>query len=113
MSQAPTHAIHGEGESHGTFASYIIGFIIAAVLTVAAFAAVMMHAMSPGVTLGVITVLAVIQIFVHLVYFLHMNGSSSQSWNLTAFVFAVACVLIVVGGTIFILHDTSMNMMSR
>ncbi|GBQ92439.1 cytochrome o ubiquinol oxidase subunit IV [Asaia krungthepensis] len=111
MSQASTH--QHEGESHGSFASYIIGFVIAAILTVAAFAIVEMHLMSPGMTFGVIAALAVVQIFVHLIYFLHMNSSSSQSWNNTAFAFAVICVLIIVGGTVFIIHDVSMNMMSR
>ncbi|AQS87124.1 cytochrome o ubiquinol oxidase subunit IV [Neoasaia chiangmaiensis NBRC 101099] len=115
MSQAPTTVMtNGEsGESHGSYASYLIGFVISVVLTAAAFAAVMMHVISPGATVGVIAFLAVVQIVVHMVFFLHMNGSSEQSWNLMAFCFAVACVLIIVGGTLFILHDTSINMMSR
>lgn len=114
MSHASSSASHDEhGESHGSFGSYLVGFVIAVVLTAAAFAAVMMHAMSPGVTIGVISALAVVQIFVHVIYFLHMNGSSAQAWNRICFFFAIGCCLIIVFGVLFVMHDTSMNMMSR
>lgn len=111
MSQVHTEN-HGEG-SHGSFASYIVGFVLAAILTLAAFALADMRYFSPVLTIGLLAGLAVVQIVVHLRYFLHMNLNSSQSWNNTAFGFAVVCLAIIVGGTLFIMHDVSMNMMSR
>ena len=105
--------ISSSGESHGSVGSYLTGFVLAVILTVAAFGIVMSHAMSPSGTVGAIALLAVIQIVVHLVYFLHMNGSSAQRWNVMAFVFTVLSVIVLVAGTIFIMHDTSINMMSR
>ncbi|UYH52115.1 cytochrome o ubiquinol oxidase subunit IV [Candidatus Kirkpatrickella diaphorinae] len=111
MSNAHIHT--AEGESHGTFASYIVGFILAAILTVAAFAAVMMHQLSPVATVAIIAALAAIQVFVHVVFFLHMNGSSSQTWNTVSFLFAIMCLIFFIGGTIFIMHDVAVNMMSR
>ncbi|MCE2576456.1 cytochrome o ubiquinol oxidase subunit IV [Komagataeibacter sp. FNDCR2] len=105
--------VSSTGESHGSVGSYLTGFVLAVILTVAAFGIVMSHAMSPSGTAGAIALLAVIQIVVHLVYFLHMNGSSAQRWNVMAFVFTVLSVVVLVGGTVFIMHDTSINMMSR
>ncbi|CUW46671.1 cytochrome o ubiquinol oxidase subunit IV [Novacetimonas hansenii] len=101
------------GESHGSVGSYLTGFVISVLLTAAAFGLVMAHTFSPSGTMGAITLLAVVQIVVHLIFFLHMNGSSEQRWNIMAFAFTVVTVLILVGGTIFIMHDTSINMMSR
>lgn len=103
----------GASNSHGSYSAYLIGFILAVILTVASFAAVMTHAVSPGIAIALLSVLAIVQIFVHLVFFLHMNGSSEQYWNLLCFLVAVATVVIVIGGTLFIMHDTAMNMMSR
>jgi len=54
-----------------------------------------------------------VQIVVHLVYFLHLNSSSSQRWNVTAFAFTVLTVAIVIGGTLWVMHNVTMNMMSR
>jgi cytochrome o ubiquinol oxidase operon protein cyoD len=48
---------------------------------------------------------------VHLVFFLHMNGSSGQRWNLVAFLFAVLMVVILVGGSFWIMNHLNHNMM--
>ncbi|MGY6769690.1 cytochrome o ubiquinol oxidase subunit IV [Komagataeibacter xylinus] len=105
--------ISSSGEGHGSVGSYLTGFVLAVILTVAAFGLVMSHAMSPSATGGAIALLAVVQIVVHLIYFLHMNGSSEQRWNVMAFTFTVLSVLVLVAGTMFIMHDTAINMMSR
>jgi len=110
---AQAHLTTPAGESHGSYSSYFIGFVISVILTVAAFAIVMMHSMSPSGTIGAIAVLAAIQMVVHLVFFLHLSTSSETRWNLMAFIFTAVSVVILVIGTLFIMHDTSINMMSR
>lgn len=109
---ADAHTDHS-GANHGSVGSYLTGFVISVLLTVAAFGVVMAHSFSPSGTLAAIAILAGVQIVVHLVFFLHMNTSSAQRWNLMAFIFTVLTVLILVAGTVFIIHDTSINMMSR
>ncbi|MBF0887530.1 cytochrome o ubiquinol oxidase subunit IV [Gluconobacter sp. LMG 1744] len=108
---AQAHTAHDS--SHGSYSAYLIGFVLAVILTVASFAAVMAHVLPPSMTLAALTFLAVVQIVVHLVFFLHLNTSSEQSWNLMCFIFAAASVIVIIGGTIFIMHDTAINMMSR
>jgi cytochrome o ubiquinol oxidase operon protein cyoD len=99
------------GASHGSFGTYAVGFVLSVILTAAAFWAVMAHAMSPGATVATIFVLAVVQIGVHLVCFLHLNFSSEQRWNVTAFAFAVLVVAIVIGGSLWIVHNMTDRMM--
>jgi cytochrome o ubiquinol oxidase subunit IV len=106
------HSIHEE-EGHGSFSSYLAGFVLAVVLTAASFWLVLHGGYSRETALLGLAVLAVVQIVVHLVFFLHMNTSSGQRWNVTAFGFTVLTVVIVVIGTLWVMHNVSMNMMSR
>ncbi|MCG5076000.1 cytochrome o ubiquinol oxidase subunit IV [Paraburkholderia tagetis] len=106
------HSIHEE-ESHGSLSGYLAGFVLAVVLTAASFWLVLHGGFSRETALIGLAVLAVVQILVHLVFFLHMNSSSSQRWNVTAFAYTVLTVLIIVGGTLWVMHNVGMNMMSR
>jgi cytochrome o ubiquinol oxidase subunit IV len=106
------HPIHEE-ESHGSFGGYMAGFVLAVVLTAASFWLVLHGGFPHETALIGLAVLAVVQIVVHLVFFLHMNTSSGQRWNVTALGFTVMTVLIVVVGTLWVMHNVAMNMMSR
>jgi len=109
---AQSHSIHEE-EAHGTVGSYLIGFVLAVVLTAASFWLVLHGGFSQQAALLGLAGLAAVQIVVHLVFFLHMNTSSGQRWNVTAFGFTVLTVVIVIGGTLWVMHNVSTNMMSR
>lgn len=61
--------------------------------------------------LYVIVGLALAQILVQLVYFLHMNSSSEGGWNLIAFVFTVLIIAILVVGSLWIMFHLNTNMM--
>jgi cytochrome o ubiquinol oxidase subunit IV len=59
-------------------------------------------------------VLAIVQILVHLVYFLHMGTSTSQQrWDSLAFAYTLLCMLFLVIGTVWVMHNVAMNMMAR
>jgi cytochrome o ubiquinol oxidase operon protein cyoD len=70
--------------------------------------------MNPGEShstiLYVIVGMALLQILVQLVYFLHMNSSSEGSWNLIAFIFTVLIVAILVVGSLWIMFHLNTNM---
>ncbi|MCB5184207.1 cytochrome o ubiquinol oxidase subunit IV [Methylobacillus gramineus] len=104
------HVDHS-GASHGSVKSYVIGFILSVILTVIPFALVMFPTLAPGVILTSILVLAIVQIVVHLVYFLHMNNSSEQRWNVMAFIFTILIIAIVVIGSLWIMFHLNHNMM--
>ncbi|NMM04353.1 cytochrome o ubiquinol oxidase subunit IV [Paraburkholderia sp. RP-4-7] len=107
-----SHLTHS-GESHGSIGSYAMGFILSVILTVAAFGLVMNGTLTGENALLAIAGLALVQIVVHLVFFLHMNTSSAQRWNVMAFGFTVLTAVILIVGSLWIMHNVSMHMMSR
>ncbi|HEX4266611.1 MAG TPA: cytochrome o ubiquinol oxidase subunit IV [Steroidobacteraceae bacterium] len=113
VGRAPHGAIHAAAHGaarggHGSRKSYITGFLLAIALTVVPFGLVMSHA-SVGTSL-LIAVFALAQIGVHAVYFLHVDRSEAQRWNLTALVFTAIVVCIILGGSIWIMHNLDVNM---
>jgi len=101
---------HG-GAAHGSVKEYVWGLIWSIVLTVIPFAMVMTGEFSTGLTMLVILVTAIAQMFVQLVFFLHMNTSSEQTWNVTSAVFIVVIVAVVVLGSIWIMQHLNHNML--
>lgn len=101
------------GESHGSVGSYLTGFVLAVVLTVASFAVVLCHSFSHEATLLLLSVLAMVQILVHLRYFLHMGGESEHRWNNIVFIAAIAFVGFFIVGTMFAMNNAAFYTMSR
>ncbi|WP_455382834.1 cytochrome o ubiquinol oxidase subunit IV [Salinispira pacifica] len=99
------------GAAHGGLRSYVIGFSLAIVLTVIPFVLVMTGALPKTATIVIILAFAVVQILVHLVYFLHLNASSEQHWNFLAAVYTLIVLIILVGASIWIMYHLNYNMM--
>jgi cytochrome o ubiquinol oxidase operon protein cyoD len=85
--------------------SYVIGFVLALILTAIPFALVAAHPLPRLTTLAIIAVAAVIQILVHLRYFLHLDLTSTPRENLLAILFAAILIVIMVGGSFWIMFD--------
>ena len=90
--------------------SYLIGFVLAAVLTAIPFYLVISHALPPQRTLMVIAAAAVLQVLVHLKFFLHINFTTKPRENLLAVVFTVVLIFIMVGGSFWIMFDLHQRM---
>ncbi|WP_223672527.1 cytochrome o ubiquinol oxidase subunit IV [Proteus terrae] len=99
------------GASHGSMKSYLIGFILSIILTVIPFWMVMEGTATPATILWTVVGMAVVQIVVHLVCFLHMNTSSEERWNVVAFLFTLLIIGIVVVGSLWIMYNLNINMM--
>jgi cytochrome o ubiquinol oxidase operon protein cyoD len=101
------------GESHASVKSYMVGFVLSIILTAIPFAVVMDKAhygFGMATVLAAILLLAVVQVFVHVVYFLHMDRSAEQRWNVVAFAFTVMILVIVVSGSVWIMYNMDTNM---
>ena len=101
------------GESHASVKSYMIGFVLSIVLTAIPFGLVMdagHYGFTTGTVIAAVLLLAVVQVFVHVVYFLHMDRSAEQRWNVVAFAFTVMILVIVVSGSVWIMHNATSNM---
>ncbi|MBB4857563.1 cytochrome o ubiquinol oxidase operon protein cyoD [Novosphingobium chloroacetimidivorans] len=101
----------GEMEGHGSRKGYLIGFLLSVVLTAIPFWLVMTGTLSTQVTAIAIIALAVVQILVHTVCFLHVNTRSEGGWTLLAYAFAAVIVLIVISGSLWIMYHLNTNMM--
>jgi cytochrome o ubiquinol oxidase operon protein cyoD len=103
---------HASGEAHGSRREYVIGFLLSVLLTAIPFALVMTDAFAdPRVTAGIVTAMAMVQIVVHMIYFLHMNTKSESGWTLMALVFTIIIVVIVVAGSLWVMYHMNLNMM--
>lgn len=99
-----------EKHAHGSLKSYIVGFILSIALTLLAFGAVMQQWFSPLMIVTFITVMAVFQLLVQLIFFLHFSSESKPYWNLSAFIFATLIVVIIVVASIWIMYNLNVNM---
>jgi len=107
----PQSEPHGDGAGHGNVQSYLIGFGLSVILTAIPFALVMSGSVPSATVVPLCLGFAVTQIGVHLVYFLHMNTSSSQTWNMAAFVFTLIILVILVAGSLWVMYHLDTNMM--
>ena len=105
------HDGHHDSGGHGTTKSYLIGFILSVILTAIPFGLTMAHALPAHSLVPVLVAVGVVQILVHLYFFLHMNTSSSQVWNNAAFVFTVIVVGILIVGSLWVMYHLNANMM--
>ncbi len=104
-------AIDSSGANSGTFRSYTIGFVLSIVLTAIPFVLVMRGLLSHQATLFAIFGTALVQILVHLYYFLHMNSSSKVRWNILAMLFTLLIMILLVGGTMWIMYHLNYRLM--
>ncbi|MGK2946623.1 MAG: cytochrome o ubiquinol oxidase subunit IV [Candidatus Malihini olakiniferum] len=105
------HSTTDHNASRGSVQSYIIGFVISVFLIIIPFYLVMAGTTSPQAIMAGVFGCAVIQILVHLVYFLHLNSSAEQRWSVVVLVFAILIIAIVVVGSIWIMLNVHHNMM--
>lgn len=94
----------------GSIKSYTIGFVISIVLTLTAYIVVTNHWFSKQIIIYSIMGLAAVQLVVQLVFFLHLGRESKPRWNLAAFAFMLAVLLILVIGSLWIMNNLNYNM---
>jgi cytochrome o ubiquinol oxidase subunit IV len=112
---APLSSAQGEGpgvdvRSQGSRRSYLIGLGYALVLTIGSFWAASTDLIfAPGVPV-LLGVLAIAQMGVHLVFFLHISSAPDQTNNFLALAFGVFVVALIVFGSMIIMANLNHNM---
>jgi cytochrome o ubiquinol oxidase operon protein cyoD len=108
------HAHHADEPAHGSRKDYVIGFLLSVLLTAIPFALVMTNAIADSrITAGIVMLCAVVQIVVHMIYFLHMNAKSESGWTLMALIFTIVLVVIVLSGSLWVMYHMNLNMMPQ
>lgn len=110
---AEPHGVHGDDHApHGSLRGYVTGFLLSVVLTAIPFWLVMNDVLGNAtLTAIVIMAFAAVQIVVHMVYFLHMNGRSEGGWNMMGLIFTIVIVAIVLAGSLWVMFHLNSNMM--
>jgi cytochrome o ubiquinol oxidase operon protein cyoD len=103
---------HGHEAGHGSFKGYMTGFILSVILTAIPFWLVMAGVLESRLLTAVLVMgIGVVQILVHMIYFLHMNPRSEGGWTLMALIFTLIIVGIALAGSLWVMHHLNTNMM--
>ena len=116
LREADDHALEEALEQHDTLhitvGGYMTGFVLAVILTAIPFWLVMGKVIpSPIVTTVVILGLAMVQIYVHMVFFLHMTSHAEGGWTWMSLIFTLVILVIVLSGSLWIMHHLKTNTM--
>jgi cytochrome o ubiquinol oxidase operon protein cyoD len=104
---APGDEALNEREFGGGVRSYVVGLGLAALLTLAAFVVLDTNWVWPPAKPMALVVLAVAQMGVHLVFFLHVTTGPDNTNNVLALAFGVLVVGLLIFGSIWIMDHLS------
>ncbi|MEX3901538.1 MULTISPECIES: cytochrome o ubiquinol oxidase subunit IV [Paraburkholderia] len=108
MAYAQTHA-----GSHGSLTRYLAGFFLSVLLTAGAFGVGLYDAIDATTAMIAIAVLGFLQVVVHLVCFLHLTLSPGQGWNVLSLCYTILAAAFLILGTVWVMRNVEMLMMSR
>lgn len=104
---------HCPEEAPPKLTGYLTGFTLALLLTLLAFGCVILGSQAEiprWQIISGVSALALVQILVHLHYFLHLGFGAGQKLRVIALLFSLLIVVIMVGGTLWIMHDLNAQM---
>jgi len=96
--------------AHGSVTSYVTGFVLSVIVTVAAYLAVVNDVLTSQTLMIVIVGLAIVQLLVQLVFFLHLGQESKPRWKSIVFLFMLVVLVILVFGSLWIMNNLNYHM---
>jgi cytochrome o ubiquinol oxidase subunit IV len=120
---APADELHGPDQHgadeetehdtlHITVGGYVTGFVLSVILTAIPFWLVMGKVLeSSTVTTFIILGLAMVQIWVHMVFFLHMTSKAEGGWAWMSLIFTLVLLVITLAGSLWIMYHLKTNTM--
>lgn len=97
----------------GASRPYITGFVLSLLLTIAAYLMVTNHTLNGRVLVGAVISLAIIQLLVQLLFFLHLGRESRPRWNLLVFTFMLGVLMILVFGSLWIMQNLNYHVIPQ
>ena len=111
------HADTAPGDEHGQedigkgIRGYLIGLVLALLLTAASFGVLRTHYVwAPAIPIALI-VFAIAQMGVHLVFFLHLNTGPDSTNTVLALAFGLLITFLIIAGSLFIMVNLDRNML--
>jgi len=100
---------HGAGI--GSLKSYGLGFILSALLTLAAFASSYYKLFTGGLLVAIVVGFGTLQLVIQLILFIHINIDTRPRWNTIVFFFMLLIGALVVLGSLWIMASLDYRLM--
>ncbi len=88
-----------------------LGFVLSLLLLVSAFRVDVYHHLSNTLLNITIVSIAFVQVVLQLIFFFHLGLEDKPRWNLITFLFVVLVIIIIIGGSLWIMHNLNYNVM--
>ena len=103
------HADHEKAKK--LLRSYVFGFVLTIVLTLAAYFVVQQHMLVTQSLFMALTIFVVLYLLIQVVFFLRLSaGNIDDRWNLIVFLFTILIMAIVVSGSLWIMYNLNYYM---
>ncbi len=89
----------------------VLGYTVSVLLIVAAYRIVTRYHLTHDHLVYTLFALCATQVVLQLVFFLHVGLESKPAWNLITLLFMLLVVVIVIGGSLWIMHNLKYNVM--
>lgn len=99
-----------QNSEHGTTGAYIIGFVLSLIFTIIPYYLVVNKVISGNALLAVILGIAVWQMIIQLVFFLHLGRGPKPLYNIVFFFATAGVIIVTIGASLFIMHNLYRNM---
>lgn len=90
--------------------SYVTGFVLSIFLTLFPYFIVVKHMLGEQGSFFAVVLFGVVQLFVQVIFFLHLSKKSRPLWNMVVLAFTVFVVSFLVIGSIWIMYNLNYNM---
>ncbi len=97
----------------GSLVSYTVGFVLSVAITLAAYVATVNKIFTGWSLVILLVFLAVTQLLVQLICFLHIGREAKPRWNLMAFLFMALMFGVIAIGSLWIMHNMNYRMVPK
>ena len=108
-----TAAATSDHRGEGSYISYTLGFVLSVIATLIPFFMLYDHVLRGTSFVILALAAALLQLFVQLVLFLHLNFKKRSALNLLIFSYMLVLVITIVAGTLWIMHNLNQNMVQN
>src|SRR5262245_59911058 len=94
-----------------SFKPSYLGFVLSVLLTAGMYFFITHHHLHGKELIWAICMMGTVQALIQLVFFLHLGMESKPHWNTITFLFAALVIIVVVGGSLWIMQNLNYNLM--
>src|SRR5580700_8514761 len=83
----------------------VLGYVLSLLLVAGMYRLVVRHHLSGHLLSWTVFSFGIVQAILQLIFFLHLGMESKPHWNSITFLFAVLVIIIVIGGSMWIMQN--------